>query len=324
MKLRYSPLFFFLVLLMMVSCNKKNENRWDVEVNQAAPSIRLTDISADYFNTQLPVEEFSRKYPWFQGEVADSVFVRERTDDLQLAIYHEALRKNPPAKISQGLAGLFQHIRHYFPDFSVPKVFIFSSGTKMYLDPIMYVPQQNFLFIDISGFLGNKNKFYDGIENYLQLQMSPENLVPQVSEVIARSMIPPPAGTPDFLEKMVQMGKLKTAQQAFLPKTPLHLILNITAPQYQWDQDNEGNIYNFFVENDLLFQTDPKLDERFITKAPFSKFYTEIDKEASPQVGIFIGKQIVDSYLKHRETTLPDLLATPNKEIFNNSQYKPK
>lgn len=323
MKFIYTALLFFSVLWITISCEKKAANRWDVEMKEPAPAIQLNDISAEYFNPKIALNDFKAKYPWFQGRVPDSVFVRERTDDLQRSIYQEALTKNPKAKISQGLSGLFQHIRYYFPDFSVPKVYIFSSGTKMYLEPVMYVPKENLLFIDISGFMGNKNKFYDGIENYLQLQMNPENLLPQAAEAIARSMIPPPSGTPDFLEKMVQMGKLKTTQQAFLPKTSPATILNLTPAQMKWNQENEGNIYNYFVENDLLFQTDLKLDERFLTKAPFSKFYTEIDKEASPQVGVFIGKQIVDSYLNKTNPTLPELLATPNKEIFNQSQYKP-
>lgn len=323
MKFVYTALLFFSVLWVAVSCEKKTANRWDVEMKEPAPAIQVNDISADYFNPKIALNDFKAKYPWFQGHVPDSTFVRERTDDLQRSIYQEALTKNPKGKISQGLSALFQHIRHYFPEFAVPQVYIFSSGTKMYLDPVMYVPENNFLFIDISGFLGNKNKFYDGIEKYLQLQMNPENLLPQTAEVIARSMIPPPSGTPDFLEKMVQMGKLKTAQQAFLPKTSLAVILNLTPAQLKWNQENEGNIYNFFVENDLLFQTDLKLDERFLTKAPFSKFYTEIDKEASPQVGIFIGKQIVESYLNKTNAPLPELFATPNKEIFNQSQYKP-
>lgn len=79
------------------------------------------------------------------------------------------------------------------------------------------------------------------------------------------------------------------------------------------------------MESNLIFSDDPRLVERFISPGPFSKFYTEIDNESSPQIGIFTGWQICKSYLKQNpETKLLDFLKMDAQTIFNKSGYKPK
>jgi hypothetical protein len=124
---------------------------------------------------------------------------------------------------------------------------------------------------------------------------------------------------------MVYQGKLMTLQDAFLPNTPEYLKMNYTEKQYQWSVSNEANIWNYFVENNIIFGEDHRLEERFILQGPFSKFYTEIDNKSSPQVGIFIGWQICKKYLQEKpETKLNDFLVMDATAIFNDSEFKPK
>ena len=84
------------------------------------------------------------------------------------------------------------------------------------------------------------------------------------------------------------------------------------------------NIYNYFVENDLLFSDDNRLDERFLAKAPFSKFYREQDNLSPGKIGVWLGWQIVQSYLKHNDVSLQEFLKKDETELFNQSKYKPK
>ena len=51
-----------------------------------------------------------------------------------------------------------------------------------------------------------------------------------------------------------------------------------TPEELQWAKDNEVEIWQYFIENELLFSTNPKLPLRFIVPAPFSKFNLSIDK----------------------------------------------
>ena len=59
----------------------------------------------------------------------------------------------------------------------------------MIQDPIIYDVETNYLFVDISGFMGDKNANYKGLELYFQKSMNPNNLIPKVSRVFAENIV---------------------------------------------------------------------------------------------------------------------------------------
>ena len=205
-----------------------------------------------------------------------------------------------------------------------PKVYLYSSSLQGIKDPIFFRTEDEMLFIDISAFMGEKNSYYDGIDHYLRKTMTPKNIVPKVAEIIAETFILYNTQESKFIDQILISGKIKTLQKAFLPKTPDYLIMNYTQEQQEWAVANESNIWNYFVEQDLLFSDDNQLYERFLSVAPFSKFYTEVDQKSSPQVGVFIGWQISKAFFTQKpETTLSEFLTKNTTEIFNQSKYKP-
>lgn len=321
---RITALSCFLSLALL-SCSKKSENTWNVEIKKPVRNVQVVDISKEFYNADIPLEEFQQKFPWFQGTVSDADFVKRRNDKDEEKIYREALSKIDINKLNKNLENLFSHIRYYFPTFKVPTVFLYSSALQSVTDPVFYKPAEHMLFIDISGFMGDGNAHYQGLEKYYQISMNPQNIIPKASEIIAESFVPYNRDHQKFLDQLVYQGKIMTLQDAFLPGEPDYLKINYTKKQYDWAKTNEVNIWNYFVENDLLFSDDPRLAERFIVPGPFSKFYTEIDNESSPQLGIFIGWQICRKFLNEKpDTKLQDFLKMNAQEIFNQAQYSPK
>ena len=100
-------------------------------------------------------------------------------------------------------------------------------------------------------------------------------------------------------------------------------IISYTPDQLEWAEENEVNIWTYFVERQLLFETDGKLLERFVNPAPFSKFYLEFDNDSPPRLGRYIGWQIVSSYMKNNNVPLQMLSGKTTDEIFENAKYKP-
>ena len=100
--------------------------------------------------------------------------------------------------------------------------------------------------------------------------------------------------------------------------------MGYTKEQLQWCQENESYIWRYFIDGQLLYDDDQKLIPRFISPAPFSKFYLEIDNESPGRVGAWLGWQIVRSFMKNNEVSLPQLMQLSAKEIFEKSNYKPK
>jgi uncharacterized protein YjaZ len=87
---------------------------------------------------------------------------------------------------------------------------------------------------------------------------------------------------------------------------------------------NESNIWQFFVERELLFETDPKLARRFINPAPFTKFNLELDAESPGRLGQYMGWQIVRAYMENNETDFKDMMQMDATELFNKSKFKPR
>ena len=103
-----------------------------------------------------------------------------------------------------------------------------------------------------------------------------------------------------------------------------HEKIGYTIDQYQWAEANEFYIWQYFVEKELLYDTDKKLVSRFISPAPFSRFNLELDSESPGRVGQYIGWQIVKSYIKNNPTSLSKMLQMDALEIFKNAKFKPK
>ena len=67
-----------------------------------------------------------------------------------------------------------------------------------------------------------------------------------------------------------------------------------------------------------------KLNKRFIDVAPFSKFYLSEDHKSPGRVGVWIGWQIVRSFMKHNDVSLQELINIKPEDLFKKSKYKPK
>lgn len=313
------------LILGLNSCKKESQNQWNVEITTPAEKVEITDISKELYDPNVSSESFKAKFPWFQGTVSDADFAKRRADPEEIKIYKEAAAKIDQKKLQTDLQDLFSHIRFYFPSFKSPKVFLFSSALQMVQDPIFYDAKGNQLFIDMTGFMGDGNPNYKGLEMYFQKSMNPNNIVPKVAQIFAEGFVKESPDHQKFIDMMILNGKIMILKDAFLPTYPDYLKMNYTQKQYEWAVSNEANIWNYFVENNIIFGDDHRLEDRFIAPGPFSKFYTEIDNESSPQIAIFTGWQICKEYLKQKpETKLQDFLGLDATVIFNQSGYKPK
>ena len=79
----------------------------------------------------------------------------------------------------------------------------------------------------------------------------------------------------------------------------------------------------YFVENEVLFDTNTDLHRRFLNPGPFSKFYLQLDAESPDRIGWYIGWQIVRKYMEDNDVSTRQLLIMDSEHIFNKANYKP-
>lgn len=310
--------------VLVLSCSDKPKDIFKKPV-KATEHVEIINISGEFFSDTISLDKFKSKYPWFQANIPDKEYALRRKDSSEIEVYKEAMKGINQTELKEQLSEMFSRVKYYFPTFKTPKVYLYSSNLQSVLDPIFFRTEEGMLFVDVSAFMGEKNKHYEGLDFYLRKSMNPENLVPKISEIVAYTFVVPRPDENKFMDHILQSGKIKILQDAFLPNTPDYLKMDYTPEQQDWAEANEVNVWNYFVEHDMLFSDDSRLYSRFIDIAPFSKFYTEVDQKSSPRIGVFIGWKISKNFFNQKpDTKLSEFLIMNGTDIFNQSKYNPK
>ena len=130
------------------------------------------------------------------------------------------------------------------------------------------------------------------MEAYIAQELDKKYLPVDVALSFAEAIIPSSRNT-TFLDAMIHEGKVLYLAHKFLPTVSEEDLLKYTSEKYQWTEENEAQIWPYFIENQLLYSTHRYVMTRFIDMAPFSKFYLELDNQFHGGVGRDIDCRIV-------------------------------
>jgi len=309
-----------LLLVLMVSCDKKSKVEKAVE---AIPVALKVDRFDQAFFEAKPNElaNLKAEYPFFFPEgTPDAVWIDKMQNKDWRALYAEVQKKFPDFnKQTTEIEDLFKHFKYYFPETVMPKIYTVIAEMD-YHNKAIYADDK--LIIALELYLGKAHQFYTFPE-YLKQNFEERQMMPDIVTSFAMRKIPPPTEK-TLLANMIYYGKELYLKDIMLPDYTDAEKMGYTPEQITWSQENESYIWRYFIEEDLLFSTDTKLENRFVNLAPFSKFYLEIDNESPGRIGQWIGWQIVRSFMENNEVSLPEMLKMDAKQIFERSKYKPK
>lgn len=314
--------YFTIVLLvvLMVSCDKKSKVEKAVE---AIPVALKVDRFDQAFFEAKPNElaNLKAEYPFFFPEgTPDAVWIDKMQNKDWRALYAEVQKKFPDFnKQTTEIEDLFKHFKYYFPETVMPKIYTVIAEMD-YHNKAIYADDK--LIIALELYLGKSHQFYTFPE-YLKQNFEERQMMPDIVSSFAVRKIPPPTEK-TLLANMIYYGKELYMKDIMLPDYTDAEKMGYTPEQITWSQENESYIWRYFIEEDLLFSTDAKLENRFVNMAPFSKFYLEIDNESPGRIGQWIGWQIVRSFMENNEVSLQEMLKMDAKQIFERSKYKPK
>jgi gliding motility-associated lipoprotein GldB len=309
-----------LVLFAIVSCSKKSEIQKKAE--EIPVNIKVDRYDKAFFETppnELP--KLKRQYPeFFPPSISDSVLVDKMTNPLWRELYSEVQKKysNFDTETAE-IEDLFRYIKYYYPKTQVPKVYTVIQ--EMDTDyKVIYT--EKVLIISLELYLGKNHKFYE-YPKYLKQTFEPSQILPDIVESFSRTKAKPPVQK-DLLSLMIYSGKQMYLNDVLLPDYSDEDKICYTPEQLKYCKDNEANMWRFFIEENLLYSNDAKLAQRFISPAPFSKFGLISDNETPGRIGVWVGWQIVRSFMENNNIPMQQMLVMDAKEIFQKSKYKPK
>lgn len=316
--------FFLVIPLVFFFIGCDDTNTKESEILMIPLEIKIDRFDKKFHLSQADdIQVLKTTYPYlFPEKFDDSVWIKRQKDSLQLLLLENVEKKfTTTVSIEENLEYLFKHLKYYFPETTIPSVIGLINNVD-YQSKTIYA--DSLLLISLDTYLGVDHYLYEGIPQYIRQEMDITFLPSHVASKFAESKIPP-SNDRSFLSQMIYYGKQVYLKDWVLPRSSDAEKMLYTEQQIQWVIDNEAYMWQYIVEKQLLYNTDPSLSNRFIEPAPFSKFYLEIDNESPGRIGVWIGWQIIKSYMKrYPDTEISALLNLPAQTLFSKSNYKPR
>lgn len=225
-------------------------------------------------------------------------------------------------QIDASLKKMLQHVKAIQGGFMIPtEVYYFFTGLNYYYAIIL---DDDKVGIGLDMFLGADYPHYQNIEypipSFLLNKMESKHIPLWLAQNIYLDQYPLHLQGENLLSLMIQKGKEYFFLEQVLPDIPIHEIFGFTSEQFKWAEEQERNIYNFFLENELMYSKDQSRIIRYI-----SETYTTagFDSKSPGNLGSFIGWKIVSKFAQS-EKNLLTIFKTPGDVAFlKKSNYKP-
>ena len=126
-----------------------------------------------------------------------------------------------------------------------------------------------------------------------------------------------------MLDQMLYNGKRLYITEQILPWVSDSIIMEYTSDDMNWVENSELQIWDYFLENNLIYETNHLKINKFINPSPNSP---GMPADAPGRTATYIGWQIVKSYMqRHPEKSLQELISLEeSQKLLELSRYKPK
>ncbi len=221
----------------------------------------------------------------------------------------------------------FRFIKYYFPDYELPNVYFFQ--TEFGYQTILFSDlERDGVGVGLDMFLGdiynykNLDPTNPSFSTYLTRTYNRDHIVKKVLDMIIDELLGQSNGK-RFIDQIIHQGKKIFLLRRLLPYAADTVVTEFSQAQMDWLYKNELEMWSFFLEQDIMYETSFLKVDKYIYPSPSSP---GMPKEAPGRTGSFIGWLIVESYMdRYPELTINDLLTEVDaQKLMEKSKYKPK
>lgn len=308
---------------------KNSPRALDVDVSEVQNKLRIHHFDDAFFTTDsidfLPeLSRLKTEYAPFFESNPDSKFWHDNRLDIGQKMLYSDLKKEIPnyERLDAQLNDAFTHLYYYYPAMSEYDLYTYISKLD-FEHPILIADRLIFVASDL--YLGKSHPAYKFQPEYLNYQKQPEFICTDVFEQLAYTLAARNTDDNTLLNDMIWWGKVIYFTEAMQPDANDTVIMRYSKKHINFCEENHVQMWTYFVDNKLIFSTQPDAKRRFIEPAPYTKFGLPFDGETPGMVGRWLGWQIVRSYMANNPgVSLPQLMSdSDSRSIFKNSKYKP-
>lgn len=220
--------------------------------------------------------------------------------------------------IQKALNIAFSRLHYLYPDWVIPTVYLFVSGFN---SSVVYY--DNMLGVGVDMYLGSDYPYYNQVVyDYQKSTMEKEYVVRDLMSMYLAYNIAYNSKYNRLLEQMIFRGKQLFLLSQLLPDAPAWQVIGYTPEQWAWCEQYEHAIWNRIMEKRDLFKTESRILNSYMNEGPFT---AEVTQDSPGRLGLWVGWQIVKSYMHHnQEITIHDLINEGDaQKILEQSFYKP-
>lgn len=323
------------ITLLLAGCQQKNRFRVNsfeqvVEVN--INRFDLDFIALDTTDAISGLNTLGNKYPAFTDVFLTDVLMMQLTDTVENAneiktflqdttFHHVHQQVKTTFDDIKGIEALFSnaysYLRLYFPAINLPDIYFYVSGFNQ-----QFLLTDSMLGIGSDLYLGADFPLYKDITyEYMLPGMSKEMLVPDALSILLHGKFPF-GGEVNLLNTMLYEGKIRYLMEVIMPDANFELIMGYAKEETKWCRQHEKAIWTSILEQKHLYSTDYMLINQYINPAPFT---SPVSNESPGKLGIWVGYQIVASYMRNNKNVgLAELMQNIEyQSILEQSLYRP-
>jgi hypothetical protein len=232
-------------------------------------------------------------------------YPQERLDSLHEKILESSLR-----------------LQTLIPNMKLPQLIWMNSGFN-----IGAYSTDDYLAVGLDFYLGQNNRITKSVPfpQYQKDDMTRPQLVPNAIKNLAYYYLLKSDTIQhenDMLSEMIFHGKAHYLTWLAFEEIHDSTLMAWTTEQYTWTQGHQLNVWKEIARQEVLFSKNRVEVQRWFEYAPFTNA-ENVPQESAPQLGVFMGFQMVKSYMeKHPEITVDRLLKEDNTQKILQA-YKP-
>jgi len=336
-KIRIALLFILGQIFLITGCSK---NQYKADISSETLQIKIKRFEIDLFKTDL--DSIQESIPGFYKEYGDffdlfnykiiniggagqriypeylKIFL---TDYLNNEVYKKTMEIFPDLDdLQKELTRAFRYYHHYYPDKPIPEIITYISRFNQSV-----VTADKIIGIGLDKYLGRNCDYYRqlGLNQYFIQNMQREKIPSDCMTAWALSEYEYNDSTDNLLSNMIYNGQIMYWVKSMLPDEQDSLIMGFTADEMKFCRNNEARMWEYLIENKLLFETNRTIIRKFTGVGPFTKDFTS---ESPARAAVWIGWRIVEDYSRNnRELNLRDIMEEKDyQKVLAQSKYNPR
>ncbi|MDX2002261.1 MAG: hypothetical protein SFW35_07505 [Chitinophagales bacterium] len=327
-----------LTVLFVGSCGK---NRKNVDVSGIKLEVRikrldqdLAKLNPDSLPQQLPLlqQKYGEFLPYYFARIMGLGDIEMRPNEAyqQIAefltnenvrlLLDTTLKTYPQvADIEKELTPPMKRFKYYFPTQPIPEVITLVS----YFNVAAITYDSSLLGIGTDMYLGKGFSYPPEIPSYISKNFYRDFIVPNSMKVLVEERFVFESFEDNrLIARMINKGKELYLLDLLMPEHEDYLKIDYQPEQIDWCNDNEPEIWRFFLNKELIYSTNLSESDKYVNAGPNT---AGMPAEAPGNIGSWVGWQIVRKYMDtHPEVSFEQLLKMDAQQILIGSKYKPR